>query len=188
MEFRSFELQGLLEMRPAKIEDQRGYFSEIFRADKFRERVGAVDFVQDNQSFNAATGTIRGVHFQTHPFGQGKLVRCIAGSIFDVAVDLRRGSPTFGRWEAVTLTAQLNNQFWLPVGFGHGFCTLEPDSVLSYRVTNYYSAGHDAGIAWDDKAVAIQWPDVADAATLSSKDRNLPELGEVASLLEWGLQ
>jgi dTDP-4-dehydrorhamnose 3,5-epimerase len=184
MYFQSFDLQGLLEVRPSKIEDERGYFSEIFRADKFGAQAGAVDFVQDNQSFNTAAGTIRGIHLQTHPFGQGKLVRCIAGSIFDVAVDLRPGSPTFGRWQAVTLTPELNNQFWLPEGFGHGFCTLEPGSIMAYRVTNYYSAEHDAGVAWDDKAIAIEWPDIADPATLSPKDRKLPELGEVAALLE----
>jgi dTDP-4-dehydrorhamnose 3,5-epimerase len=188
MQFRSFELEGPLEVQPAKIEDQRGYFSEIFRSDKFREQAGAVDFVQDNQSANVRLGTIRGIHFQTHPFAQGKLVRCIAGSVFDVAVDLRMGSPTFGRWVAVTLTSELNNQLWVPVGFGHAYCTLEPNSVLAYRVTNYYDAESDKGVVWDDDRIGIEWPAVADPTTLSSKDLQQPRLAELPAYFEQGLQ
>jgi dTDP-4-dehydrorhamnose 3,5-epimerase len=110
---------------------------------------------------------------------QGKLVRCLAGSLFDVAVDLRVDSPTFGRWIATTLTAELNNQLWVPVGFGHVFCTLEPDSVISYRVTSYYSPAHDKGVAWDDRDIAIDWPDIANPDTLSPKDRIQPSLADL---------
>jgi dTDP-4-dehydrorhamnose 3,5-epimerase len=179
MEFRSFELQGVLEIVPKKIGDDRGYFSEIFRMDRFAERAGAVDFVQDNQSLSLKTGTIRGIHFQSHPFAQGKLVRCIKGSVMDVAVDLRRESPSFGRWVAVTLSAEDNNQLWIPVGFGHAFCTLEPSSVIGYRVTNYYSAEDDRGVAWDDPDIGIDWPELADPDTLSGKDCAQPSLAEL---------
>ena len=179
MEFRSFDIDGPLEITPKKIGDDRGYFSEIFRADRFTEQAGPVEFVQDNQSLSLRVGTIRGIHFQSHPFAQGKLVRCLKGSVMDVAVDLRRGSSTFGRWIAVTLSAEENNQLWVPVGFGHAFCTLEPSSVIGYRVTNYYSAENDKGVAWDDPDIGIEWPDVADPETLSAKDRTQPSLAEL---------
>lgn len=179
MEFRTFALDGPLEIVPHKISDDRGYFSEIFRIDRFRERAGTLDFVQDNQSLSVRTGTIRGIHFQAHPAAQGKLVRCLAGKVFDVAVDLRCDSPTFGQWIATTLSPDLNNLFWIPSGFGHAFCTLEPNSVISYRVTNYYSPDHDKGLAWDDPAIAINWPDVADRDTLSAKDRVQPALADL---------
>ncbi|HEV2596323.1 MAG TPA: dTDP-4-dehydrorhamnose 3,5-epimerase [Sphingomicrobium sp.] len=179
MEFRDFELQGLLEIIPRKIEDDRGYFSEIFRLNKFEELVPGVEFVQDNQSLSVRTGTIRGLHFQTHPAAQGKLVRCLAGELVDVAVDLRNGSPTFGHWISVVLSPEKNNQLWVPVGFAHGFCTLEPNTVISYRVTNYYSAENDKGVAWDDPQIGIKWPEVADLETLSPKDGRQPRLADL---------
>ena len=179
MEFRTFELAGPFEVVPRKIEDERGYFSEIFRLSEFASRAGEVDFVQDNQSLSVRPGTIRGIHFQSHPFAQGKLVRCLAGSVVDVAVDLRRDSDSFGRWIAVTLTPETNNQLWIPVGFGHAFCTLEPNSVMGYRVTSYYSPECDKGVAWDDPDIAIDWPDVADPDTLSPKDRKQPSLADL---------
>ena len=179
MDIRTFGLDGPLEITPRKIEDARGYFSEIFRVDALFEHTGKIDFVQDNQSLSVRSGTVRGLHFQTHPAAQGKLVRCLKGSIFDVAVDLRRDSPDYGRWIATTLTAETNNQLWVPVGFGHGFCTLEPNSVISYRVTNYYSPDNDKGVAWNDPEIAIDWPDVADMETLSAKDRSQPALADL---------
>jgi dTDP-4-dehydrorhamnose 3,5-epimerase len=179
MEFRSFDLDGPLEIVPRKIGDDRGYFSEIFRMDRFAERAGPIEFVQDNQSLNLRRGTIRGIHFQRHPFAQGKLVRCLAGEILDVAVDLRRDSVAYGRWVAVTLSADENNQLWIPPGFGHGFCTLEPNSIISYRVTSYYSAENDCGVAWDDSDIGIEWPELADPQTLSAKDRNQPSLADL---------
>ncbi|QNM83807.1 dTDP-4-dehydrorhamnose 3,5-epimerase [Sphingomonas sabuli] len=179
MEFKTFEIDGPLEIRPRKIEDERGYFSEIFRLADFAERTGPVEFVQDNQSLSVKTGTIRGIHFQSHPKPQGKLVRCLAGSLLDVAVDLRTGSPTFGRWVSAKLTPEENNQLWVPVGFGHAFCSLEPDTVIGYRCTGYYSPENDKGVAWDDPDIAIAWPDVADAGTLSAKDRQQPSLADL---------
>ena len=179
MEIRGFEIDGVFEIIPRKIEDERGYFSEIFKHNVFAERVPNIEFVQDNQSLSAKPGTIRGIHFQTHPAAQGKLVRCLAGRLFDVAVDLRSGSPTFGRWVSAELSATQNNQLWVPVGFGHAFCSLEPNTVISYRVTDYYSPEHDKGVAWDDPDIAIDWPSVADASTLSAKDRQLPRLADL---------
>jgi dTDP-4-dehydrorhamnose 3,5-epimerase len=179
MEFREFEVRGPLEVWPRKHEDHRGYFSEVFRLNKFAEHAENVAFVQDNQSLSIAAGTIRGIHFQSHPAAQGKLVRCIAGRLFDVAVDLRSDSPTFGRWISVILSPEELNQLWVPVGFGHGFCSLEPSSIISYRCTEYYSPDHDLGLAWDDPAVGIQWPEIADPETLSGKDRKQPSLAEL---------
>jgi len=176
MEFRTFDLEGPVEVIPKKIEDERGYFSEILRLDALVGNVGPVDFVQDNQSLSVRSGTIRGIHFQSQPAAQGKLVRCIAGKLFDVAVDLRSGSPTYGRWLSVVLTPEQNNQLWIPVGFGHGFCTLEPNTVVQYRVTNYYSADDDKGVAWDDPTIGVEWPDEAEPDTLSAKDREQPKL------------
>ena len=179
MEFRTFEIEGPIEVVPRKIEDERGYFSEIFRLAPFAERAGTVDFVQDNQSLSARTGTIRGIHFQAHPAAQGKLVRCLAGSVLDLAVDLRAGSPTYGRSLSVELTPEKNNQLWMPVGFGHAFCTLQPNSVISYRVTSYYSPEHDKGVAWDDPDIGIEWPELVDPSTLSAKDRMQPALADL---------
>ena len=179
MKFRSFEIEGPYEILPKKIADERGYFSEIFRLNSFAERVPGADFVQDNQSLSLRPGTVRGIHFQTHPAAQGKLVRCLAGRLFDVAVDLRADSPTFGRWISAILSPEENNQLWVPVGFGHAFCTLEPNSIVSYRVTSYYSAEHDMGVAWNDLDIAVAWPELANPETLSAKDRRQPGLRDL---------
>jgi dTDP-4-dehydrorhamnose 3,5-epimerase len=185
MEFRQFNVAGPVEIRPGKISDDRGYFSEIFRADKFADFGGTADFVQENQSLSIRAGTIRGIHFQTHPAAQGKLVRCLSGKLFDVAVDLRRGSPTYGQSVSVILTPEDNNQLWVPIGFGHGFCTLEPNSITSYRVTDFYSPENDKGLAWDDPTIAIDWPSQADPETLSAKDQRQPALGDLPAYFEW---
>ena len=179
MEFRNFDIDGPLEIIPRKIEDERGYFSEIFRLNAFRQRVPGVEFVQDNQSLSVRAGTIRGLHFQTKPAAQGKLVRCLAGKLIDVVVDLRVNSPTYAQWVAVTLSSEDNNQLWVPVGFGHGFCTLEPNTVISYRVTDYYSREYDTGVAWDDPEIAIHWPSIADPDRLSGKDRQQRRLADL---------
>ena len=179
MEFRPLHIDGLVEIRPRKFADERGYFSETFRLAEFKEHVGAIEFVQDNQSLSVRAGTVRGLHFQSHPAAQGKLVRCIAGTLLDVAVDLRRQSPTFGQWAAVELSAEDLNQLWVPIGFGHGFCTLEPNTIISYRVTSYYSPENDKGVAWDDPDIGIAWPEVAVASTLSPKDRKQPSLADL---------
>lgn len=182
MEFRTFDIEGPFELTPGKFEDERGYFSETFRLQPFAERAGPVEFVQDNQSLSVRAGTIRGIHFQTEPHAQGKLVRCAAGSVLDVAVDLRRDSPTYGKWISVILSAEKINQLWIPVGFGHAFCTLEPNSVITYRVTHYYSPEHDKGVAWSDPDIGVAWPDVADPDTLSGKDRVQPALADLPPL------
>lgn len=182
MKFNSLDLAGPTEILPTKFGDDRGYFSETFRADQFREHVGTYDFVQDNQSLSARSGTIRGIHFQSHPFAQGKLVRCLAGSLFDVAVDLRADSPAYGSWAAVTLSSELGNQLWIPPGFGHGLCTLEPNTIVSYKVTAYYSKADDHGVAWDDADIGITWPAVADPGSLSPKDRVQPAFADLAPL------
>jgi len=181
MEFRSFEIDGPVEIVPKKIEDERGYFAEIFRLNTFAEHVPGVEFVQDNQSLSLKAGTIRGIHFQSNPMAQGKLVRCLAGRLLDVAVDLRHDSQTYGRWLSGILSPEDNNQLWVPEGFGHAFCSLEPNSIISYRVTNYYSRDHDKGVAWDDPEIGVQWPDIADSGTLSAKDRAQPKLADLPS-------
>ena len=185
MEFRKFGIDGPIEIIPRKIEDERGYFSEIFRLSSFAEAVHPVEFIQDNQSLSVRAGTIRGLHFQTKPATQGKLVRCLAGRLLDVAVDVRSDSPTYGRWISVELSPEENNQLWVPVGFAHGFCTLEPNSITSYRVTSFYSREHDKGVAWDDAAFGIEWPEIADPDTLSAKDRVQPRLSELPAYFEW---
>lgn len=179
MEFHKFDLAGPVEIVPRRIGDERGYFSEIFRLGPFADHAGKVEFVQENESLSALAGTIRGLHFQTAPFAQGKLVRCTAGAIFDVAVDLRHDSPGFGDWVAVTLTPGLGNQLWIPPGFAHGFCTVLPGSVVNYKVTAYYAPEHDKGVAWDDPDIGVKWPHEADPATLSGKDRVQPALADL---------
>lgn len=182
MECRTFDIAGPVEIIPRKLGDGRGYFVEVFRQDRLAPLTGDMTFVQENQSLSARVGTIRGLHFQISPMGQGKLVRCTAGAILDVAVDIRHDSPTYGRWIAVELTAEKCNQLWVPVGFAHGFCTLLPDSIVTYKVTSHYSAGHDKGLRWNDPAIGIAWPDLADAETLSAKDRVQPRLADLPPL------
>lgn len=185
MNFTELELPGLIEFTPRRLADERGYFAETFRADVFRAQVGDIHFVQDNQSLSIKTGTIRGLHFQTAPFAQGKLVRCLAGSLFDVAVDLRLGSPSYSRWAAITLSAEVGNQLWIPPGFAHGFCTLEPNTVISYKVTAYYSSAHDKGVSSHDPDLAIRWPETARLDTLSAKDRQQPALADLPASLHF---
>ena len=179
MEFRSLAIPGPAEVFAQKIADERGYFSEIFRRSEFEEYIGPVEFVQENESLSVKAGTIRGIHFQTHPAAQAKLVRCVKGRVFDVAVDLRRDSPTFGMWDSVLLSPDRNNQLWIPIGFGHAFCTLESNSIVIYRVTDYYSPENDKGVAWDDRDVGIAWPAIACPETLSAKDRQQPSLEDM---------
>jgi dTDP-4-dehydrorhamnose 3,5-epimerase len=179
MEFKQFLIPGPIVVIPVRHGDARGYFSEIFRADRFAEAAGPIDLIQENQSLSAQAGTIRGLHFQIPPAAQGKLVRCIAGAIFDVAVDIRHDSPTFGQAVTAELTADNGHQLWVPAGFAHGFCTLVPNTVVAYKVSAYYSPDHDRGMAWDDPALGITWPDVAAAETLSAKDRVQPRLADL---------
>ncbi len=184
MQFRTFDISGPLEIVPARHIDERGYFAEVYREDRFRDQAGSIEFVQENQSLSVRQGTLRGIHYQTAPFAQGKLVRCTSGAIFDVAVDLRHGSPSFGAWIAVELSAELANQLWIPAGFGHAFCTLQPNSTVSYKVTAYYSGPNDGGVLWNDPAIGIVWPDVTDPDTLSAKDRVQPKLADLPVLFQ----
>jgi len=176
MEVRSFDVPGVKLFIPRHIGDERGYFAETFRADIFAEHVGDLAFVQDNESMSARPGTVRGLHFQVEPKAQGKLVSCLAGALLDVAVDIRPGSPGFGRHVAVELSADNGLQLWVPPGFAHGFCTLAPHTLVAYKVTDYYSREHERGISWCDPQLGISWPVEPGRATLSDKDRALPEL------------
>ena len=164
---------------PDRFGDDRGYFSETYSRKVFAAAGIGEEFVQDNHSLSAEPGTVRGLHYQTAPFAQAKLIRVVRGAIFDVAVDLRPGSPTFGSHVAVTLSAANGQQLFVPAGFGHGFCTLEPGTEVVYKVTGYYSREHDRGIRWDDPALGIAWPIEPGAAVLSAKDAVLPRLAEV---------
>lgn len=185
MEVQSLDLEGLKLIIPKHIGDERGYFAETFRSDIFAQHCGDWAFVQDNESLSAKAGTIRGLHFQSAPHAQGKLVRCTAGVLFDVAVDIRQGSPTYGQWVGETLTPANGKQLWVPPGFAHGFCSLEPNTAICYKVTGYYSSECDKGLAWDDPAIGIVWPDAADLETLSAKDRKQPLLATLPAYFSW---
>lgn len=185
MIFERTTLPDVVLVRPKKHGDQRGYFMETFRANLFRDMVGPYSFVQSNQSKSAERGTVRGLHFQTRPMEQGKLVACVAGRVLDVAVDIRAGSPNFGQHVAVELSAENGARLWVPPGFAHGFCTLEPNCIVAYDVTNYYSAEHDRGLAWDDPDLGIAWPVTAATAVLSAKDRAQPRLAEMVAPFEY---
>lgn len=165
-------------IKPKRFGDSRGYFCEVFKDGWFREHVADVGFVQDNESLSATPGTVRGLHFQLEPYAQGKLVRCTRGALFDVAVDIRKGSPHFGRWVAAELSAENGYQLWVPAGFAHGFMTLEPNTVINYKVTAVYSAEHDRGVKWDDPAIGITWPETSEHI-LSEKDARQPLLSEL---------
>lgn len=179
MKLQRLPLQGLATVIPTRLGDKRGFFSEVFKNSWFREHVADVSFVQENESLSAAVGTLRGLHFQLPPFAQGKLVRCIAGKVFDVAVDIRAGSPTYGRWYGLELSMENGVQLWIPPGFAHGFATLESYSILSYKVTAPYSAEHDRGLLWSDDEIGIEWPIDVDQAVLSDKDLKQPRLLEL---------
>ncbi len=179
MKITPLAIDGLLLVEPTRIGDSRGFFSETFRADRFAEAAGPVTFVQDNQSLSAARGTIRGLHFQKAPRAQGKLVRVTRGAILDVAVDIRQSSPTYGRHVAVELSAANWLQLWVPAGFLHGFCTLEAETEVIYKVTDYYSREHDAGVRWNDPDIAVAWPVTEAEAQLSDKDRTAPLLRDI---------
>jgi dTDP-4-dehydrorhamnose 3,5-epimerase len=164
---------------PRVFRDQRGAFAESYNRRALEAAGVAVTFVQDNQSVSHEAGVVRGLHFQKHPRAQGKLVRVIRGAIFDVAVDIRMGSPTYGRHVTDVLSAENWKQLWVPVGFAHGYCTLEPKTEVLYKVTDYYAPEFEIGLGWDDPALAISWPVGAADAILSDKDRGLPKLAEL---------
>lgn len=157
MEFEKTHIEGLLVVCPKKIEDERGYFFESFRKHRFQEAIGReVEFVQENESYSKA-GTIRGLHFQNPPFAQGKLVRVPKGRVLDVAVDIRKGSPTYGKHFAIELSAENAKQLWIPEGFAHGFAAIEEGSVLSYKCTDIYNKASEGSILWSDPDIGIDW-------------------------------
>lgn len=158
MEVIATEIADVKEIRPVRHGDARGFFSEIFREEFLRQHGIDVPFLQENHSLSVDRGVIRGLHFQTPPMAQAKLVRVGGGSVLDVAVDIRVGSPSYGRHVAVVLSAAEGNQLYVPQGFAHGFCTLEPNTELVYKVSRYYSPEHDCGLWWNDPALGIAWP------------------------------
>jgi len=179
MEVITTAIPGLLVLRPDRKTDERGFFAETFRRSWMEQHGLPADWVQDNHSLSRPRGTVRGLHFQVPPRAQAKLVRVVAGSILDVAVDLRRSSPAYGRHAGFELSADNGDQALVPAGCAHGFCTLEPDTEVLYKVTDYYSPEHDRGLRWDDPALGIPWPLAPEDAVLSERDRRHPLLAEL---------
>ncbi len=170
-------IREVIEIGPDRYEDERGFFSETYSRRALAEAGIEEEFVQDNHSLSVPQGTLRGLHFQTPPAAQAKLVRVVRGAVLDVAVDIRVGSPSYGQHVSSTLSAKDWNQLYVPQGFAHGFCTLAPDTEVIYKVSGYYAAEHDRGLLWNDPALGIDWP-VPDPL-LSEKDRRHPPLHEL---------
>jgi dTDP-4-dehydrorhamnose 3,5-epimerase len=167
-----------------KFGDKRGFFSEVYARRAFADAGIDLDFVQDNHAFSAEPGTLRGLHFQSPPFAQHKLLRVTRGRVLDIAVDLRRSSARFGQHVAIELSAENWRQVLVPIGFAHGYVTLEPNTELLYKVTDYYAPDHDQGLAWDDPALGIDWGIEADQAILSDKDRSNPRLADLPKFFD----
>jgi dTDP-4-dehydrorhamnose 3,5-epimerase len=180
----STAIEGIKILTPRTFEDARGVFAETYNRNRFSEHGIPTEFVQDNQSLSVGAGTIRGLHFQKAPVAQHKLIRVLRGSIFDVAVDLRRSSPTYGKWVAERLSARDGKQVFVPIGFAHGFCTLESDTHVLYKVSDYYSPANEMGIAWDDPDLAIDWPISSSQAILSDRDARLPAFRTLQTYFE----
>jgi dTDP-4-dehydrorhamnose 3,5-epimerase len=185
MQVETLTIPELLLVTPDKHGDQRGFFSETFRADILAAHGVGASFVQDNHVRSSQKGVLRGLHYQTPPHAQGKLVRCTRGSILDVAVDIRVGSPTYGRHVAVELSAANWRQLWVPPGFAHGYVTLEDDCEVIYKTTEYYAPDCDRGIAWDDPALAIDWRIAHADVVLSEKDRRQPRLQDATPAFQF---
>lgn len=181
---RKTKLSGVCIIEPKRFGDERGFFSESWNR-RTLEQAGLLlpEFVQDNHSFSSARGTVRGLHYQSPPHAQGKLVRCGRGRIFDVAVDVRQGSPTYGEWHGEELSFENGRQLWVPNGFLHGFMTLEDDCEILYKCTDYYAPECDGAVRWDSAGIA--WPAVAGDLVLSDKDRTAPTLAEFDSPFEY---
>lgn len=177
-----FERQSIPDVvlyTPVRHGDARGWFAETFNRALIEPYFGSLDWVQDNQSRSEAAGTLRGLHFQAPPHAQDKLIRCLKGSILDVAVDIRHGSPTFGNYVSVVLSAETGAQLFVPKGFAHGFLTIEEGCEVAYKVTAYYNAGADLGVRWDDPELAIDWRLDGRTPILSGKDAGLPLLSDI---------
>lgn len=179
------KLAGVWGVTPRRFGDARGYFCETWNRRALAEAgLDLPDFLQDNYSLSHETGTVRGLHFQAPPHAQGKLVRCGRGRLFDVAVDIRKGSPTFGQWHGEELSADNGRQLWIPAGFLHGFMTLEPQTEIVYKATDHYDPGSDGAVRWD--SCAIDWPLAGIAPVLSAKDAAAPRFADFESPFEWG--
>ncbi|HEX4181985.1 MAG TPA: dTDP-4-dehydrorhamnose 3,5-epimerase [Caulobacteraceae bacterium] len=168
-------------LQPRRFEDERGWFSETYNQRREKDLGLDVVFVQDNHSMSRPVGVLRGLHFQAPPHGQGKLVRCLRGRIWDVAVDVREGSPTYAQWVDAELSAENGRQLYVPVGFAHGFITLEPDTEVEYKVTDFYDRDSEGGLMWNDPTLALPWPLPPGGPVLSDKDQVLPTLAEFKS-------
>jgi len=184
LKFTSQSIKDVILIEPTTHGDDRGYFVETFRQDLLEEAIGyKVNFVQDNES-KSTKGVLRGLHYQLPPYTQAKLVRVIEGNVLDVAVDIRKSSPTFGQHMSLELTAQNKHQLFVPHGFAHGFVVLSDSATFAYKVDNYYAPEHDRGIAFDDKELKIDWQLLAEELQLSDKDRALPSLANAKYLFE----
>lgn len=178
MQITPTEIPAVVEITPKKFGDHRGFFSEVFKRSALRDADIDIDFVQDNHSMSQAVGVVRGLHYQKPPFAQAKLIRVVRGAIFDVAVDIRQASPTFGEHVSRILSADNWKQLLIPAGFAHGFATLEPDTEVLYKVNAPYAPDHEAGILWNDPALGINWPVDDSTVTLSDKDKVYPTLAD----------
>jgi dTDP-4-dehydrorhamnose 3,5-epimerase len=179
MEFLTTKINGVMRIQPAVHGDHRGFFLESYTLRDFEKAGISLQFVQDNHSMSAETGVLRGLHLQRPPFAQSKFVRVIRGSIFDVVVDIRKDSSTYGQWEGFELTEQDFSMLFVPPGCAHGFCTLTPKTEVMYKVDNYYSPHHEAGIIWNDPGLAIHWP--TDSPILSERDKKWPHFKDFIS-------
>jgi dTDP-4-dehydrorhamnose 3,5-epimerase len=172
-------IPGVWTYTPRRFVDSRGWFSETFNAQTLAEKLNGVTFVQDNQSCSRAAGTLRGMHFQIPPKAQDKLVRVLKGALLDVVVDLRNTSPTYGKWVSTVLSAENGVQLFAPRGFAHGFLTIEPDTEVLYKVSDYYSREHERGVAWDDPTIGVDWTISAGSVIMAERDRAFPRLADL---------
>lgn len=184
MDVKQLEIPEVKIITPKKHGDHRGFFSETYNKQVLEKAGIVINFVQDNHSLSADKGTVRGLHFQVPPFAQDKLVRVVRGSVFDVAIDLRRGSPTYGKHVSAVLSAEEWNQILVPIGFAHGFMTLEGQTEIVYKVSNYYAPDYDKGLLWNDPALGIDWPLSEEQAVLSKKDGLHPRFAELETPFE----
>ena len=184
MEVIKTEIEGVVIIEPRIFKDDRGYFYESFSQREFEEKVCRTTFVQDNQS-KSSYGVLRGLHFQKPPYCQSKLVRCIKGAVLDVAVDIRKGSPTFGKYVAVELTEDNHRQFFVPRGFAHGFAVLSEEAVFQYKCDNFYNKESEGSVAWNDPQLAIDWKIPADKVLLSEKDKQSKNIADAEYLFDY---
>ncbi len=184
MEVKKTDIEGVLIVEPKVWGDNRGYFFESFNARDFADKTGLeITFVQDNES-KSRYGVLRGLHFQLPPYTQSKLVRCVKGRVLDIAVDIRKGSPTYGKWVSCELTEDNHRQFFVPKGMAHGFCVLSEEAVFQYKCDDFYHPEAEGGIAWDDPDIAVEWPIPAEDISLSERDKHHPSFKEFVSPFE----